>query len=967
MKIKCLSVAGFGPYKTLQQVDFERFDDDGIFLIEGPTGAGKSSILDAICFALYAGVPRYDGSQQQLRSDYCAPEDATFVELEFTAKGIDYRLRRSPEYERPKARGTGTTKQATTAQLDVWQEGEWVGVAARPVDVGVMLDEVLGLSKDQFLQVILLAQNRFQRFLHAKVDERQALLRTLFGTRRFDEIETALTYRRKALESTLEASLQAVALQAGLISDEPPEVPDGEWFAAVLDAAEQEHSASLGAAKAADGAHVTADVAHRQAESSRARQDRRDAAVLRLGELEADAAAIELARRGLESAGRAELVWAHVVANEAAGKALEAARSGEEQADAAHAEFGAEVLPVDDLSRQLGSLEVVLEDEQALPALRAEVEGLETSAVSEAQALKAASLRIAALPAELEALALKRSGYEVEAAGEAAAREQVTRTSEARAAAVRAESLTGKWEAAASAEVTASGEHIRAATILDDLLSQRLSGHAAELASELVEGEPCAVCGSMVHPRPTEYDGRPVSEADVAATRASLAKARKVFDDAGVLERDFSVQLAEQIALAGGKTVAELTLEEAEADTALARTVTARELASKLVIEQALLKAELDAGTARLEALRAGQEAAAAILVAKRAELSSASLRVEAQRGVFDTVEARAKRLTAQRAAVRRLVAATEEAGRCVTAAGLAASTLETHVGQQGFPDAASAVAARLTPQAAASSDARMRGHDQAVGAAQATLADPELAGLPEAPIELAATAQALQLAREARDLAMSAASALGERSSRLRAVVERAGELITASESLHLQYAELRELANAVEGRAPNTKRMRLETYVLAAQLEEIILAANARLRTMTSGRYSLEHDDSVQFRNASSGLGIAIFDEHTGRARQAHSLSGGETFLASLALALGLAEVVSNQAGGIKLDTLFIDEGFGSLDADTLDIAMSTLDGLRAGGRTIGLISHVEAMKEQIPARLHIEVSPQGWSEIS
>jgi exonuclease SbcC len=172
--------------------------------------------------------------------------------------------------------------------------------------------------------------------------------------------------------------------------------------------------------------------------------------------------------------------------------------------------------------------------------------------------------------------------------------------------------------------------------------------------------------------------------------------------------------------------------------------------------------------------------------------------------------------------------------------------------------------------------------------------------------------------------------------------------------------------LADAVHGDEPNTKRMRLENYVLAAQLEEIVAAANTRLRTMTSGRYSLEHDDSLAFGGARSGLGLAIRDEYTGRARATHSLSGGETFLASLALALGLAEVVTGQAGGITLDTLFVDEGFGSLDSETLETAMSTLDTLRAGGRTIGLISHVDSMKEQIPAALRISVTDSGYSRI-
>jgi len=972
MKIKRLSIAGFGPYKTLQEVDFERFDDDGIFLIEGPTGAGKSSILDAICFALYGGVPRYDGSQQQLRSDYCAPEEATFVELEFTAKDVDYRLRRSPEYERPqKPPRTGTTKQAAAAQLDVFQPtaaggGEWVGVAARPVDVATLLDEVLGLSKDQFLQVILLAQNRFQRFLHAKVDERQALLRTLFGTRRFDDIETALIERRKVLAATVEASLKAIALQAGLIAAEPPEETDRAWFEAALDAVAQEHAVSVAAAQLADATHLSADALHREAEMTRARQSRRDAAVVKLGQLAADAAEIELERSRLEGAGRAELVWAHVVANEAAVSAMVAAVQAEEHAAYAHSEFGTTVVAAAELSRLLGSLDAVLAEEKALPGLRVELDALEAKAAAEVLALEAATLRIGALPAELETMALLRSGHEARAAGETAAREHLARTSQAREAAVQAGSLTTKHEAAAAAEVAASGQQLAAATILDELLSQRLNGHAAELASELIEGEPCAVCGSASHPHPTQYAGQPVSEADVAAARAALLAARKLFDDAGVREREISVKLTTQLTLAGGKSVAELTLEQSEAETVLAEVVGARELAAGLVAQHALLKQELAAGVAMLEVLRAGHEAAGAALVTRQAESNGLIGRVEAQLGGYPRVEDRALRLKAQLAAVQLLDAAIADHGRSLVAAGLAASTLKTHVDAQGFPDSAAAVSARLTPVVLAASDARVRSHDQAVVTTQSTLAEPELNDLPAAEIELTTTADALREAREARDLAISASSTLGARTSTLRAVVERAGELIAASESLHREYTELRQLADVVEGKTPNTKRMRLETYVLAAQLEEIILAANARLRTMTSGRYSLEHDDSVQFRNTSSGLGIAIFDEHTGRVRQAHSLSGGETFLASLALALGLAEVVSNQAGGIKLDTLFIDEGFGSLDADTLAIAMSTLDSLRSGGRTIGLISHVEAMKEQIPARLHIEVSPRGWSEI-
>ncbi|MGI0519763.1 SMC family ATPase, partial [Microbacterium maritypicum] len=179
-------------------------------------------------------------------------------------------------------------------------------------------------------------------------------------------------------------------------------------------------------------------------------------------------------------------------------------------------------------------------------------------------------------------------------------------------------------------------------------------------------------------------------------------------------------------------------------------------------------------------------------------------------------------------------------------------------------------------------------------------------------------------------------------------------------------EFEVLQNLADTIAGRGANTRKMTLETFVLAAELEEIVEAANRRLHDMSTGRYQLQHSDALAARGAASGLGIVVSDAFTGQTRPPQSLSGGETFLTSLALALGLAEVVTARAGGIRLDTLFIDEGFGSLDGDTLDVAMRTLDELRQGGRTVGIISHVEAMQEQIPAQLTVRALPNGPSII-
>ncbi len=245
-------------------------------------------------------------------------------------------------------------------------------------------------------------------------------------------------------------------------------------------------------------------------------------------------------------------------------------------------------------------------------------------------------------------------------------------------------------------------------------------------------------------------------------------------------------------------------------------------------------------------------------------------------------------------------------------------------------------------------------------------LDDPELQGLPDDEHDIAPAEAQLAQAAERRRAAATAHDELHYRERQLREGVADAIGRLERDAERRRAAERLRRLAETLDGKGPNAKRMDLEAFVLAARLEQIVEAANARLGAMTSGRFSLEHDDSVQYRNTGSGLGIRILDAFTGRRRIPSSLSGGETFLASLALALGLADVVTAESGGVRLDTLFIDEGFGSLDPETLEIAMATLDALRAGGRTVGLISHVDAMKERIPIGVHVEVGPRGDSTL-
>jgi exonuclease SbcC len=997
VRITRLTLAGFGPYKNEQVVDFERFADDGIFLITGKTGAGKSSILDAICYALYASVPRYEQAQQQLRSDHCDIDDPTFVELEFTINGTDYRVRRSPEFERPKQRGSGTTKQAATAELAENTGDGWRGLSARSVDVARDLDRILGLSKDQFLQVILLAQNRFQKFLKSTNDERQAVLRTLFGTRRFERIETILTERRKALGAELEvvaASLRQRAEQAATLVDqidaggEPsdlasiPEHIDENWFARLSGALRGQLADATRDATAADTRATLADLEHQRVVHARRLQERRAAGEATLRTLEDERADVDHNRVLLADAHRAAAVWMFVTALRDAQSALQTATTREEIARTGYAEFAddpgsanrddtsgeADSLDatVDTVTRLLGALADVAADEKRLPALASDVTRAEERLRLREREIVTATASMTTLPTEIADLSTAITASQVDGARRADAEAAVARVTTALRSARRAVALAADVTAAELVERNASSRHTASALRLDALLEERLSGHAAELASTLVDGVPCMVCGATSHPAPALSDNEPVTEARITAARTELTAARQTMDTAHAAVLALTTQLTEAQTRADGKTVDDLTVELTDASTAFDTAQAAVTRSRAQEGELTALRARLDTVTSELTALAEQRVVAERHLAEAQHTADAASQRVSEHRAEFPSVGARVEHLRRHLTSARALVAAIAQTAVARDAASSASAKLDAELTEQHFASENAVLEARRPAPEVAALDRRIREYDQSIAAVRATLADPELVDLPHELVTTDAASEDLRQARAARDDALRIQNSLAERTTRLATITAAAVAEMSGTERARLDYGQLRELANAVQGLEPNTKRMRLETFVLAAQLEEIVAAANARLRTMTGGRFMLEHNDGLQYRNTQSGLGLSILDQHTGRSRATHSLSGGETFLASLALALGLAEVVTNQTGGITLDTLFIDEGFGSLDSETLETAMSTLDSLRAGGRTIGLISHVDTMKEQISAKLRIVVTDRGYSEI-
>ncbi|MFC4224308.1 AAA family ATPase [Lysinibacter cavernae] len=1058
MRIRSLTVAGFGPYKNQEIVNFDEYVNDGIFLISGKTGAGKSSILDAISYALFAKVTRYDGTQPRLRSDHASGTDASFVTLEFTLNNTEYRVHRTPEYERPKRSGSGTTKQASSVEVAVRQPGqyEWQVIAAKEREAAHELSRILPLTREQFSQVIMLAQNDFQRFLLAKQDDRQALLRSLFNTRRFERLEEHLAERSRASGAGVASALELVAQQAAIVSSiiedakadsnsgvetlgitsdaesesessdstgsadgtggankardastgqgpdresesesEPEPEPEPEadkhslaWFTAQLSLLTEQHKTALRSqdAAASEAQSRSNTLAHLQ--NIAALQQRRDVARETIAELDRHRESHLADKQQLEDGERAKAAWpfrsAVTRARDSSAKAQERETEArqrfrqhqtdvDEQNDAgaplAAGELSAAELStfIQVLAERIGSLSQLVDDEKHLDELNKQ---LAHSAQLNAEAEKrrlAATEAIVSLPKQRDQLGATILELTATVAGRASLNDRLLELRQQHTAAELAVKTQAALDLAQADESKAITQNASAAAKLDDLNRARLRGSASDLAAALIKDMPCPVCGSAEHPHPAEPDDATVSDSQLEAARAQLDDAFAALADSRGTVTKLSTEAAEHRTRSKSMPVEDIealintTLDSLHVlDSAAVQLAETQEESTRIGTAIAFAHEELEHQQQHSQELVARQ-------AALQADHDSIIQRLSEAKGTFPTVAALRETLMRQRQSAAELGTAQEEAAEAHRMLDQALAQLNEQLTQQGFESLQQAEDAHRSPEDLSALKRRVDDVRDAHSHATKTLKSDEFLDLPNEPVDLAEATDAAAQADEALSTATADAAVAAKRMSQVSAVVSDVRQRISNVEQLLSDHEQLRVLSQTLLGNDPNERRMRLETYVLAAQLEEIVAAANVRLREITGGRYTLEHDDGLQYRNTRAGLGLAVRDEHTGLARSPRSLSGGETFLASLSLALGLAEVVTNQAGGIQLDTLFIDEGFGSLDAETLETAMHALDGLRAGGRTIGLISHVEAMKEQIPAKLNIEVTAHGYSTIS
>ena len=974
-----LRLTAFGPFPGAVEVDLDALAANGLFLLHGDTGSGKTTLLDGIGFALYGRVPGVRGRTGRLRSDHADPAVRTEVELEVTLGSRRWRITRSPAQERPKSRGTGTTTEQARVHLEELRAGTWSSVSTRIDEAAAELDPLLGMSADQFFQVVLLPQGEFAQFLRADSGKRGELLQRLFATERFKAVEDWLVARRistSAVVTTARHELAVLAARLAQAAGSPvPEELTPDWGPARLDAA---RAALDDAARAALAATADRDRARSEAEqTSRLRgwQERRRAALARRAALEAVRPLHEALELELKAAARAAELGGVLQDAAERERAAVSARSAEASARALLGPVG---LPVesddaalraaaDGARRRGGRLEGLRGVADAL----AEERSVQAAAAAETQhhavASEAMGARLAALPGRRAtargAVDAARDAVEALPAAEARATALTVACAEARglrASLARAQQLHEE-------HVVAREELVALREREQELRDARFVSMFAELADRLEEGLPCEVCGSTSHPDPYLGDGDGVTREDEDRARlAAQEAAREVAEVEARAAAEAAVTAGHRDRCAAtGFAHLDLAALEEQAAAARSDVLALRATAAGLAAATAALEA-LDREVSDLQAERvrigSARDAAArrAVEAGARAEAAAVRLRDELDGApdlavAIDAVSTRAAACDAVRDAVTRAERASAEAVRAAATA-LAASEAA------GFVDVPTARAALRSPAWRDESARRLRSGDDERAAVEAALSDPDLQDLPAEPVDVPAATATLRSADLRVREAGAVESAAGDR---VRQLEELVPQLVQAQEALAplvQTAAEVRRLADLCAGSGANALKMTLTSFVLAARLEEVAAVASSRLLRMTQGRYSLVHTDGAVKGGARSGLGLLARDSWTGQDRETSTLSGGETFLASLALALGLADVVQAEAGGARIEALFVDEGFGTLDEDTLDEVMDVLDGLREGGRVVGLVSHVAELRARIPAQVHVRKTRRG-----
>ena len=1019
MKPISLTIEAFGPYRDSVTLDFSALQDHSMFLISGPTGAGKTSILDAMVYALYGEPSGEVRKTDAIRSDFAEPERMTRIDFSFAISEAQYRVERLPKQWVAKKRGTGMREQNASATVYEMKDGEWKVIASSAAAIRDTIQRIIGFRKDQFLQVVLLPQGEFRKLLVASTSEREELLHTLFRTELYRKLQDALKAAYDDAKAGIEANLtkQATLIQSiphdedtpvltaqhvrELLANRDPHRDElvvkrdeavtaveqfnalrKEW--AVYNQAQQsltEATSTLDLVKAREGErsslHEKVQFLTSLTPSYELYKQFSDKQCV-LKTLET---ALSDAKKGVEIASQHESTCteAHeVLASQA--ETIQAKRTTLAQLKQQSEKFDELALLNQELITLKGKLETQ-DREKSDAALQAQhklVADLEIALIEERKQFQANSKALESIPHIQEQLS------------------QLQRYSELL---VQKEKIQNDIDAK-DRSLAAIDESVKILKVkLERLEHLMAEGRAFELVHLVVDNEPCPVCGSTEHPqlasKPELYPTKEeIEEARAVRDRALQKQASEIGQKETLVislhELDEAVKDQVYKLKSSIDGFSEDAFESIQQDllSHMGQLTTLRNNTEQLSKTIATNEDELSGAKEKLAKLETAHKELLESLHDLEIQISSVQAKIDALSKILPTtdldawhkqiesldteinaydeqvkvcttnLEVAREQLNAKRGRLETLSAQVQEETNNldVTYKEYTKSLQSTSLSEDDFVEVLGDYKALDTFRT------ELHALDEAFNKAQAVY-DAALKVV-KSIVEPSAIVsdEVYDAAVERRDTLVGNLAAWDKETKHIEATLASLEELDLAMGEARNEVEFLSRLNDLANGGEQGFKNVTFERYVLGAILDEVVYAANLRLQKMSRSRYSLERSDYTGGGRGKQGLDLAVMDAFTGQSRPANTLSGGETFLASMALALGLADVIQSYAGGIHMDTMFIDEGFGTLDPDTLELAMETLVQLQSSGRLIGMISHVPELKTRIPAHLEVTRGDDG-----
>ena len=1009
MRPLCLTMTAFGPYAAVQKLDFMELKDRTFFLIHGPTGAGKTTILDGMCFALYGDASGVQRDGKSMRSDHADSAIITEVIFDFSIGEARYQVKRVPEQDRPKKRGEGTT--TMTAQAELWSiplVGEPVLIAAKWLDVTKQIEIILGFRSNQFRQVVLLPQGEFRKLLTANSSERQEIMQALFKTDVYRSIEDKLKDNASQLKKTNDELLkqrQWVLQEAGVSQESE-----------LLDSLQQNQKAIeniLFQVKNSSEALKAAQQAVTQAVAIQEKIQEQEKAQQLLTELTErkiimDEERLELVRAtgaaGLSDAEKNVNKWAQDVLELEENYKIHKANVelGIGQQKKIQEKFEIEAAKESEREKANRHIINLQQFEDKIILLK---ESLEVVTVRQAEAYQAvkekqeAELACMKLQQNIDNLMEKKQQY-IQLGSQVGNLE--AQWLEAQRLVTKRKLLEDNQQSFNKLKQQAGGAAAQLAELEKEYEARKsnflqlqhdwVQGQSALMASNLVHGVGCPVCGSTEHPKPAVSIGNVPDESQIKRSQLQMEaveqKREKCRTEWSLLQTDWNTwgkrvtdllaELQEQaeIPLAELMQRAHVMQEQYKQAMAAEKKVKAvAEHLEKCLAEQTQQQKKLEqaeetwrqtdilykaAETVVQERKKAIPEEfqesgklAAALKIAKQEYQQYKLAWEQAQEDVQQGKQLIIKNQTILENIQNRLTNSKKQYE-------IEQRYFSDRVVSAGFIDQADYEKAKRSQAAVQLAAEKIAAFDRDFNGASMRL---EQAAQAAASLVLPDIFQLQQIAEEKQhqyNEVFAAHTNLETQITRQQRWLEKIIQLNEKLGTLEDQYKVMGRLAEVANG--GNEHKLTLQRFVLGTLLENVTVAANERLKMMSRNRYYLQRTLDRARKNAAGGLDLEVFDNYTGIARGVGTLSGGETFLASLSLALGLADVVQSYSGGIHLDTILVDEGFGTLDPESLDFAIKALIDLQQGGRLVGIISHVPELKERIDARLEVMATERG-----